>query len=265
MKKTLKTIQILIFLALPYFCFAQKEFKEDSIKIFIRDYNYLDSIFRKKIKISLSYLQILEVVKSKLKAGHYIPHDVNRNLIDWITYKEKSMPDGYIDTTSIFIAEKLVNCANNNFARVELLKLKFYYFDHDQRLIDKYLTMYNKLLTDLIELEEDERYRMDSESIVHSNLLANRFENINNLEMAEKYYLKVLSYPFYKVPIKYFEYGYKRTNFTEYIKAGKRILEIRRGNLEKLEYTFFVTAAMDVLGPIKKQYIEELGGKYIEE
>ena len=49
----------------------------------------------------------------------------------------------------------------------------------------------------------------------------------------------------------------------EYRRAGLSILDVRRGSLKKLQNTFFIPAFMGELEPIKKQYIEEMGGIYV--
>lgn len=238
---------------------AQNYSRLDSITLFSNNHLYLDSILLKKqTDVPINYTFIFSIIEKKLSSGHYLSQQSIEGVISWLTYNIKSN----CDSNKIYLIERLIKASTvNQEMSLLLLHQKAVYLRENSCYFEKYQDSLRNHLIKTIALEYKIKLENDLSLLCNRNEVGRDYLRLKNYKEAEDEFLEILSYPFYSISGKK-HYDYMDKCREQYRKAGIGILEARRGSLTKLEYTFFVPAMWDFLEPIKKRYIEEMGGIY---
>jgi hypothetical protein len=190
---------------------------------------------------------------------HYISIESIEKIIHEISKKDSQNTN--CDSIKIFLIKNLINNSSIQDTYIKLLLLQKKYIDDSGCRTKKYAEMRTSLLEIITEVEYKLKLENDLSLLINRNELGKDYLRKKNYALAEKQFSEVLSYPFYNIEDEK-DYLYKEKSRAEYRKAGINMLETRRGSLDKLQNTFFIPAFWEILEPIKKRYIEEMGGEY---
>ena len=235
---------------------AQKKPAFDSIFIFNQNPTFLDSFVRVE---GVDNHKAFKLIEAKLKLGHYIS---NRS-IEFVLYaiNRADKKEKKCDSLRIFLCDRLLLAKPIDNVKLNILRLQKEYIEYGGCRLKEYSDTMIHLLEKIIAIEYRLKLENDLSLLMNRNHLGRDYLRLNKYELADYQFSEVLGYPF--ALINGMEnYDYMNKCREEYRRAGMSILDARRGSLSKLKYTFFVPAFWEELEPIKKMYIEEMGGEY---
>jgi hypothetical protein len=245
------------------FLLSQRSMSFDSLMVFNNNSMYLDSIIWNKLKeTTLNEGVMFSLLEKKIESGHFVSDNAIDFSIHWIATPAVRYNDK-CDSIRLSLISKLVDAAVFDISKIQLLKIQKKYLE-DNRCYTK--NIYKKIKDiniQLIKLEYNIKLNADISLLNNYNDLGEYYLSKKDYINAEKSFLYVLSNNFYKMAENEGFDSAKSSYEKEYIKAAIKILELRKTSLEKLNYTFFMPNFYDTLEPIKKIYIEKLGGKYL--
>ena len=246
-----------LFFAISTNFFAQE--KIDSSLVFKMTSTQLDSFFLSNKFEKLNFQKIDRIIIAKLKNGHLI----NKASIGHIDYRGIRLfhtDSDNCDSLLYYHLDSYVEAAKEPESKVNFLSYK-YIPESDVEYkcrTNAYLEKKNTALTVVNEYLKKKKAQTNLEYAKSCNHIANFYMIDKQFEKAQFYISEVLHYKLW------FEFDLNVDSLIreEYIKAGKNLLEIRKGDLKALERTFFDPYAYDELQVIKEQYIKELGGEF---
>ena len=236
-----------LFFAISTNFFAQE--KIDSSLVFKMTSTQLDSFFLSNKFEKINFQKIDRIIIAKLKYGHLI----NKASIGHIDYRGIRLfyPDAdNCDSLLYYHLDLYAEAAKEQESKVNFLSYK-YIPESDVEYKCRTSTYLEKKNTALIVLNEYFRKKKGQTNLEYAkscNHIAAFYMLNKQFENAQFYIFEVLHYKLW------FEFDSNVDSLirAEYIKAGKNLLEIRKGDLKALERTFFDPYAYGELEVIKK-------------
>jgi hypothetical protein len=255
----MKKYSFLLLLNFIVFCNAFSQEKFDSLAVFRMTSVQLDSFFTSDKYNKLDFKKVDKVIIAKLLNSHL----VNKIAIEHIDHR--GIRPFYsnlanCDSLLFYHIDLYIQASKEEYSKINFLSYK-YLSSSDMEFkckTSKYFKEKQDALLQINAYNLKQKAAVNLEYAKSCNHIADYYLNNKQPEEAQPFLLNVLRYKLWFE----FDDDIDALIRLEYVKAGKNLLEIRKGDLKALERTFFDPYAYDELETIKKKYIEDLGGIY---